>query len=61
MDNKEYYKLLALRELNKTYIKNYKKELCKLFTNDIDKKECIKAFNKSFVSSFVNRVVELNN
>ena len=29
MDNKEYYKLLALRELNKTYIKNYKKELCK--------------------------------
>jgi hypothetical protein len=60
MDIKEYYKLIALRELNKTYIKNHKKELCKLFTNDIDKKECIKAFNKSFVSSFVNRAIELN-
>ena len=55
--NTDYYKLMALKELNKSYVKNYKKQLCNLFDNDIDKKECIKAFNKSFVSSFVNRAI----
>lgn len=58
MDNKEYYKLMALRELNKFYVKKVKKQLCEQFTNDIDKKECIKAFNSNFVSSFVKKAME---
>ncbi len=55
--DKEYYKLLALKELNKSYIKNFKKQLCQQFTNDIDKKACIRAFNKNFVSSFVSKAI----
>ncbi len=57
MDNKEYYKLMALKELNKSYIKKLKKQLCQQFINDNDKKECIKAFNKNFVSSFVSKAM----
>jgi hypothetical protein len=52
--NKTELKKLALKKLNSREVKNYKKQICDQFTDKKQKKDCMTAFDKSFVKSFMN-------
>jgi len=51
MDKTELRKL-AIKKLNSKGVKNFKKQLCQHFTGK-EKEDCINAFNKNFVKSFM--------
>ena len=51
--NKTELKNLAIKKLNSKEIKEIKKKLCKTFTDRKERKECITAFEKSFIKSFI--------
>jgi hypothetical protein len=44
---------LAIKSLNSKQVKSIKKQLCKQFIDKNEKKDCINAFNKSFIKSFM--------
>ena len=52
MNNTELRKL-AIKSLNSKQVKSIKKQLCAQFIDKKEKNECINAFNKSFIKSFV--------
>jgi hypothetical protein len=52
--NKTDLKKLALKKLNSREVQKYKKQLCDQFTDKKQKKECMTAFDKSFVKSFMD-------
>ena len=52
--NKTDLKKLALKKLNSREVQKYKKRICEQFTDKKQKKECMTAFDKSFVKSFMN-------
>jgi hypothetical protein len=52
MDKIELRKL-AIEKLNTKEVKNIKKQLCQCFIDRKQKKECMTAFDKSFIKSFV--------
>jgi predicted RNase H-like nuclease len=51
--NKTELKNLAIKKLNSKEIKEIKKKLCKTFTDRKERKECITAFDKNFIKSFI--------
>jgi len=44
---------LAIKSLNSKQVKSIKKQLCKQFIDKNEKNNCINAFNKSFIKSFM--------
>jgi hypothetical protein len=52
MTKKELTKL-AIKHLNSKKVQSIKKQLCESFIDIQEKKDCITAFNKSFIKSFI--------
>jgi hypothetical protein len=52
MNNAEL-KQLAIKHLNSKQVKSIKKQLCQQFIDKKEKNNCINAFNKSFIKSFM--------
>jgi hypothetical protein len=52
MNNTEL-KQLAIKSLNSKQVKSIKKQLCEQFIDKKEKINCINAFNKSFIKSFM--------
>jgi hypothetical protein len=44
---------LAIKSLNSKQVKLIKKQLCEQFIDKKEKNNCINAFNKSFIKSFM--------
>jgi hypothetical protein len=44
---------LAIEKLNSKEVKNIKKQLCQSFIDRKQKKDCMTAFDKSFIKSFI--------
>ena len=44
---------LAIKSLNSKKVKSIKKQLCAQFIDKKEKNDCINAFNKSFIKSFM--------
>jgi hypothetical protein len=53
MNNSELRKL-AIKHLNSKNVQSIKKQLCEKFTDTKNKNDCITAFDKSFIQSFMN-------
>ena len=51
--NKIELKDLAIEKLNTNEIKNIKNKMCQAIIDTKQKKECISAFNKNFIKSFI--------
>jgi hypothetical protein len=51
--NKIELRDLAIEKLNTKEIKNIKKQICQMFTERKQKKDCISAFDKNFIKSFI--------
>ncbi len=51
--NKIKLQEMAIQELNSKEIKNIKKQLCQMFINNKEKKNCIREFDKNFIKSFI--------
>ena len=47
-------KLLYIKYLNNKDVQSIKKQLCEQFTERKQKKDCIVAFDKSFIKSFIS-------
>jgi hypothetical protein len=45
---------LAIKHLNNKNVKSIKKQVCEQFVDRKQKKDCITAFDKSFIKSFIN-------
>jgi hypothetical protein len=45
---------LAIKELNRRKVQSIKKQLCKQFTDKKEQKDCMTAFDKSFIQSFIS-------
>ena len=45
---------LAIKYLNKKDVQSIKKQLCEQFTERKQKKDCMVAFDKSFIKSFIS-------
>jgi hypothetical protein len=45
---------LAIKYLNNKDVQSIKKQLCEQFTERKQKKDCIVAFDKSFIKSFIS-------
>jgi len=45
---------LAIKHLNNKNVKSIKKQLCEQFVDRKQKKDCITAFDKSFIKSFIS-------
>jgi hypothetical protein len=52
--NRSEIKKLAIKKLNSKPVKNYKKQLCQIFIDERQKKDCITNFDKSFIKSFIH-------
>lgn len=52
MNNAEL-RQLAIKSLNSKQVKSIKKQLCEQFIDKKEKNNCINAFNKSFIKSFM--------
>ena len=52
MTKKELTKL-AIKHLNSKKVKSIKKQLCENFIDKKQKKDCMTAFDKSFIKSFI--------
>jgi hypothetical protein len=52
MNNTEL-RQLAIKSLNSKQVKSIKKQLCEQFIDKKEKINCINAFNKSFIESFM--------
>jgi hypothetical protein len=52
--NKTDLRKLALKKLNSREVQKYKKTLCGIYTDKKQQKECMSAFDKSFVKSFMD-------
>lgn len=44
----------AIEKLNTKEVKNIKKQLCQMFVERKQKKDCITAFDKNFIKSFIH-------
>jgi hypothetical protein len=51
--NKIELQKLAIKKLNSKEIKEIKKRMCKTIMDKKEKRECISAFNKNFIKSFI--------
>ena len=56
--NKIEVKKLALKKLNTKEVQIIKKQLCQNFVDRKQKKDCITAFDKSFVKSFIDSYIK---
>jgi hypothetical protein len=45
---------LAIKELNTKKVQSIKKQVCKQFTDKKEQKDCMTAFDKSFIQSFIS-------
>jgi hypothetical protein len=45
---------LAIKYLNKKEVQSIKKQLCEQFTERKQKKDCMVAFDKGFIKSFIS-------
>lgn len=45
---------LAIKELNTKKVQSIKKLVCKQFTDKKEQKDCMTAFDKSFIQSFIS-------
>jgi len=45
---------LAIKELNSKKVQSMKKQVCKQFTDKKEQKDCMTAFDKSFIKSFIS-------
>lgn len=45
---------LAIKHLNSKNVQSYKKKLCEQFIDKKQKKECMTAFDKNFLKSFIS-------
>ena len=52
--NKIELRDLAIEKLNTKEIKNIKKQICQMFTERKQKKDCMSAFDKNFIKSFIS-------
>lgn len=46
-------RVLAIEKLNTKEVKNIKKQICKIFSDRKQKKDCITEFDKNFIKSFI--------
>ena len=53
MTKKSELRSLAIKKLNTKRVQSIKKQLCDNFTDKKQKKECMAAFDKSFIKSFI--------
>jgi hypothetical protein len=51
--NKIELKELAIEKLNTNEIKKIKKQMCEMIIDAKQKKECMSAFDKNFIKSFI--------
>jgi len=45
---------LAIKHLNKKNVKSIKKQLCEQFVDRKQKEDCMTAFDKNFIKSFIS-------
>jgi hypothetical protein len=50
---KKEVKNLAIKQLKTKKVQSIKKQLCENFTDKKQKKDCMTAFDKSFIKSFI--------
>jgi hypothetical protein len=53
MNNTEV-KRMAIKNLNTKPVQNIKKQLCRLYINEKEKRNCSTIFDKSFIKSFIH-------
>ena len=46
-------KKIAIKKLNSKTVKSIKKQLCDQFIDNTQKKDCMTAFDKNFIKSFI--------
>ncbi len=51
---------LAIAQLNTSKVQSIKKQLCEIFIDRKQKKDCMTAFDKSFVKSYIHSRQNLN-
>jgi hypothetical protein len=52
--NKSELRKLAIKHLNGKNVQSIKKQLCAKFTDTKNKNDCMTAFDKSFIKSFMD-------